>query len=262
MAYQAIPLGVRPFGASGFAPWQGAVRLDPAFTANGAVAFLRYVHPLAARIAINIGATADGSFSDGPDFAAAFEAAPAALTFSEAGGRSVVLAGPGAPGNLIPDPEQPYLWSPANQGAWVGWQTGLGGGEVTLTLDDGRHVDVPVAGSGILAAAGDRLLAGTAAAAQRLADALRIQRGTYPLLRDYGSNLGRIVDRRPAAIFEAVAEAVAHPPNGLGDVALRAVRVATDGAGNAVVDVEAEWRPGPPGTPTPISIRQSLEPAA
>ena len=49
---------------------------------------------------------------------------------------------------------------------------------------------------GFLGQGGDQVLTGSAAAAQRLADALRIQRGSYPFLRDYGLHAG--VDRRPA----------------------------------------------------------------
>ena len=113
----------------------------------------------------------------------------------------------------------------------------------------------------ILARDGSRLLAGAAEAAQRLGDALRVQRGSYPFLRDYGSTLAQIVDRRPAAVFAAVAEALVHPSNGLDDIELRAVRVSPDGAGAVVVEVDAEWRPAPAATSTPISIREQLQPA-
>lgn len=109
----------------------------------------------------------------------------------------------------------------------------------------------------VLAADGDRVLDGVAAAAQRLADALRIQRGSYPFARDYGSTVGLIVDRRPAAVFAAVAEAVAHPPNGLDDVDLRAVRVSAVAA-EVAVEVDAAWRPDPAAAPTPITVRARL----
>ena len=114
---------------------------------------------------------------------------------------------------------------------------------------------------GFLAPDGDRVLTGSSAAAQRLADALRIQRGSYPFLRDYGSTLALLVDRRPAIVFAAVAEALIHPTNGLDDIELRAVRVSPAGAGAVVVEVDAEWRPAPAAASTPISIREQLQPA-
>ena len=103
--------------------------------------------------------------------------------------------------------------------------------------------------------------AGSAAASQRLADALRIQRGSYPFLRGYGSTLARVVDQRPAAVFAAVAEALASAGNGLDDIELRAVRVSPGGAGAVVVEVDAEWRPAPAAPATAISIREQLQPA-
>ena len=65
--------------------------------------------------------------------------------------------------------------------------------------------------SGLLAHGGDRILAGATAAAQHLADALRIQRGPYPRLRDYGSKPGAR-RRPPPGDFAAVAETVTIPP--------------------------------------------------
>lgn len=110
----------------------------------------------------------------------------------------------------------------------------------------------------VLAAAGDRVLDGVAAASQRLADALRIQRGSYPFLRDHGSTIGEIVDRRPAAVFAAVAEAVAAAPNALDDVDLRSVRIVSAAAGAVEVEVDAAWRPEPAAAPTPITVRARL----
>ena len=110
----------------------------------------------------------------------------------------------------------------------------------------------------VLGRDGDRILSAADAAAQRLADALRIQRGSYPFLRDYGSTLGQLIDRRPAAVFAAVAEAVVHPANGLDDVELSAVRVSAAGEGMAVVEVDATWRSDRAAPPTPITIREQL----
>ena len=110
---------------------------------------------------------------------------------------------------------------------------------------------------GVMAADGSRLLHGVDSARQRLADALRIQRGSYPLLRDYGSVVGLAVDRRPAAIYAAVADAIRHPANGLGDVRLLGVRLSPDGAGQVVAEVDAEWAE-PGGQPVPISVREQL----
>lgn len=109
----------------------------------------------------------------------------------------------------------------------------------------------------ILAAGGDRIIGGATAAAQRLGDALRIERGSFPFARDYGATIAEVVDRRPAAVFAAVAEAVAWPPNGLDDVELRAVRLVPT-AGRVVVEVDVAWRPDPSAAPTPISIRAQL----
>ena len=134
-------------------------------------------------------------------------------------------------------------------------------GAPTLTVSAAAETVAAPAFEGFLAPDGDRVLTGAAAAAQRLADALRIQRGSYPFLRDYGSMLALLVDRRPPAVFAAVAEAIIHPANGLDDIQLRAVRVSPAGAGAVVVEVDAEWRPAPAAASTPISIREQLQPA-
>ena len=130
------------------------------------------------------------------------------------------------------------------------------------TLTAASEVVAPEALQGTLAVDGDRVLSGAASAAQRLADALRTQRGSYPLLRDYGSTVGQVLDRRPAAIFAAVAETLIHPANGLDDITLRGVRVTPDEAnlGTVVVDVDAEWSSDPAVAPTPISVREQLLP--
>ena len=102
-------------------------------------------------------------------------------------------------------------------------------------------------------------MTGAAAAAQRFADGLRIERGSYPLMRDYRSQAGEALDRRPSAIFAAVAEAIAHAPTPLGDITLRSVRIGGAGPGAVVVDVDAEWSAAGAAAPTPISV--SAQPA-
>ena len=111
---------------------------------------------------------------------------------------------------------------------------------------------------------GTRLISGIESAEQRLTDALAIRRGSYPWSRDYGSRLADIVDRTvdsdaEARIFAAVAEAVAHPPNGLADVALRDVRLhRLPGHPDRIeIEVAADWRDAS-GQITPIGIRHQL----
>lgn len=120
----------------------------------------------------------------------------------------------------------------------------------------------------VLAHDGTRRLTGAAAAAQRLSDALRIQAGSYPFARGVGSRLADLIDRplspdTEAAIYAAVADAIRETENDLGDVRLRAVRVAADPrrAGAVLVDVDAWWLPAPAGEATPITARAALDPA-
>lgn len=116
----------------------------------------------------------------------------------------------------------------------------------------------------VLAGSGARLLAGRESVEQRLTDALRIPRGSYPFSRDYGSLLDDVVDRDAGPDLEseayaAVAEALAHAPNGLSDVRLVEVRLAHDPAelSRIEVSVDAEWTDAT-GQVTPIGIRQQL----
>lgn len=116
----------------------------------------------------------------------------------------------------------------------------------------------------IMSRDGTRLISGIESAEQRLTDALAIRRGSYPWSRDYGSRLADIVDGTvdsdaEARIFAAVADAVAHPPNGLADVTLRTVRLIREGEhpDRVLVDVQAEWT-GADGVVTPIGVRRSL----
>ena len=111
---------------------------------------------------------------------------------------------------------------------------------------------------------GSRILDGAESARQRLGDALRIRRGSYPWLRDYGSQLDDLVDLNvdrdfEARVFAAVAETVAHPPNGLSDILLREVRLYQDAEHDDRVEVEvfADWI-APDGSAGEIGLRQSL----
>ena len=111
---------------------------------------------------------------------------------------------------------------------------------------------------------GTAILDGADGARQRLGDALRIRRGSYPWLRDYGSLLDDLVDLNVDRAFEgrvyaAVAETVTHPPNGLADVALREVRAYQheDAPDRVDIEVLADWI-APDGSASPIGLRQSL----
>ena len=111
---------------------------------------------------------------------------------------------------------------------------------------------------------GTRLLSGVESAEQRLRHALAVRRGSYPWSRDYGSRLDDVVDRTmgpdlEARLFAAIAETVAHIPNGLSDVTLREVRLHQDPAhpDRAEVEVVADWTDAT-GHVTPIGLRQAL----
>ena len=113
----------------------------------------------------------------------------------------------------------------------------------------------------VLAHTGDRVLGGSESAAQRLRDALLITRGSYPMARDYGSLLAAALDRSLGSagvgeLANAVADAIAHPPNGLADVRLRSVRMTADD-GVVTLDIQADWV-SQAGTLTPIGLREQL----
>lgn len=112
---------------------------------------------------------------------------------------------------------------------------------------------------------GTRVLSGRESAEQRLRDALRIARGSYPFSRDYGSRVADLVDGTldadaEATIYAGVADTIAAPANGLGDVRLRSIRVRVDG-GRVVVDVSGGWVDAA-GTVTPIGIREQVAAAS
>ena len=113
----------------------------------------------------------------------------------------------------------------------------------------------------MLARTGDRILDGAESANQRLRDALLITRGSYPAARDYGSLLAATVDRSLSssgvgALANAVADAIAHPSNGLNDVRLRSVSIDADD-GVVTLDIQADWI-SQAGTLTPIGLREQL----
>ena len=59
-----------------------------------------------------------------------------------------------------------------------------------------------------------------------------------------------------AALAAAVADAVAHPPNGLADVRLRSVGATADGAA-VTLDVRAD-RVSPDGELAPVGLRERI----
>ena len=138
MTRQVIPLGVQPFGEQPIGgEWHGALRLDAALVDGGGEAWLREIDNIGSSIRFRIDATASGDgTAAGPEWSAALEGAAGALTFAEAGGASVTLPGPGHADNAFADQTEPYFWTPPGS-LWGDWLSGLGAGEVTLTLDDG-----------------------------------------------------------------------------------------------------------------------------
>ena len=82
------------------------------------------------------------------------------------------------------------------------------------------------------------------------------------MARDYGSTLAAVLDRAlnadgQAALSASVAEAIAHPANGMHDVRLRSVRVSISQQGVASLHIEADWV-SRAGTLTPIGLREQL----
>ena len=131
MARQVIELT----GLTG-AGWSGAALLDPELVAGGGAAYLRFIQRIGNSIQVRLAATASGAPDDaGPEFTEAFETAEGAFTFA-AGGDSVILKGPGHPGNSFIDASEPYFWTPDNGAAMATWFIDRYGA-FTLTLDDG-----------------------------------------------------------------------------------------------------------------------------
>lgn len=136
MARQTITLGANPFDGANI--WRGAERINAALIHGGGPAFLRHIQFFTSGyLYVLLSTTAtEADNLRGPDFTDAVEQAAAAFTFAEAGGRSVVVGGPDAPGANADDTE-PYLWQPpGGTDAFRIWRNGLGSGIVTLTIDD------------------------------------------------------------------------------------------------------------------------------
>lgn len=137
MPSQTISLGTQPFGPSSNSDWTGAVLLDPALVQGGGPAYLRLITLLigGAALRVQLSATETGAPADtGPQFHPDLVVADAAFTFSEAGGTSITLKGPGHPDNEVVDASEPYAWQPDNWIAWQQWATHLSAGEVTLRI--------------------------------------------------------------------------------------------------------------------------------
>ena len=121
-------------------PFTGNLLIAPALVDGGGTAYLRRFGNSGALRFLDLTSVVDGAFNvRGPDFTAAIEVNPSAFTLSEAGGDSITIGGPRAPGNLIGDASEPYSWYPPNAatdglGAWV---SSLSGGVITLVIDDG-----------------------------------------------------------------------------------------------------------------------------
>ena len=117
-------------------PWEGAVRVDARYIADGAEAWLRYVSRSGTSIQVRLSATeAGGPLDEGPEFTTALKEYEAALTFRN-GDREIALPGPDHDSNAFSDPNEPYFWTPAAALGWNAWVADIDG-SVTLTLDDG-----------------------------------------------------------------------------------------------------------------------------
>ncbi len=131
MARQAIELTGLGDGA-----WSGAVLLDPDLVKGGGAVYLRHIRRVVNSIQVRLAATASAAPDDaGPEFTDTFETAERAFTFT-AGEDSVVLHGPGHPGNSFADASEPYFWTPNNGADMAAWFS-RNFGDFTLTLDDG-----------------------------------------------------------------------------------------------------------------------------
>ena len=78
-----------------------------------------------------------GGGDPGPDLTEIWESSATAITLQEAGGDSVVIAGPNHSSNLVSVSTEFYGWTPNNLTEIQTWYDGLGSGEVTITLDEG-----------------------------------------------------------------------------------------------------------------------------
>ena len=173
-------------------------------------------------------------------------------------GRAVSAAPAARGGLVIGDPSVDLAGR-----AVSGVSAARGGLRVALASEFGVSAAAAAteAARAVLARTGDRILDGAESANQRLRDALLITRGSYPAARDYGSLLAAALDRSLSssgvgALANAVADAIAHPANGLTDVRLRSVSIDADD-GVVTLDIQADWI-SQAGTLTPIGLREQL----
>ena len=124
MAQQVISLGSDPFSSGTPKRWEGSILIDPSLVDGGGVAYLRDIFFQGATNDFRVltSASQAGSlFTTGPDLTAQWETSAVAITLSEAGGDSIVIAGPNHTSGSSFDPTEPYTWVPSNYAAAVIW---------------------------------------------------------------------------------------------------------------------------------------------
>ena len=142
MAGQIINLGVNPWGVSNDTAYQPdpGILIDSSLVDGGGVAYFRHYAHLGsgnAQMYTDAAATGGSPIGLGPDLTSAWETANEAITFTEEGGSSLILKGPGHPDNDFSDATESYFWTPDNRTAHSDWITNLGNGAVTMILWDG-----------------------------------------------------------------------------------------------------------------------------
>ena len=141
MPSQTISLGVQPFGISNDTAYEPTTRplVIPALVSGGGPAYLGFVERLGTsiRMYFDVAQTGGSPSGVGPDLTDLWETYESAIVLRETGGASITLRGPNHPDNTFSDATEAYFWTPANGAALGTWITGLGTGEIRLTLDDG-----------------------------------------------------------------------------------------------------------------------------
>ena len=143
--------------------FSGSILLDSDLIAGGATAYLRVFSYIASgtfthfTLRISTSTSSPPGFA-GPEFTSAVEENPTAFTLVEATAGELVVPGPNAPGVLNQDPSEPYGWGGAIEGfaaqvnTWIGE---LGGGDITLTIDDGVILTIELTGGSLTAASSE-----------------------------------------------------------------------------------------------------------